>query len=376
MDFDFSDEQEQLREAVRRWAERAHGFERHRAIVRDEGGDSAAVWAELAGLGLTALAVPQAHAGLGFGPVEAMVVMEELGHGRVGAPYAAAALVAPVLLSGAPEALQAAWLPRIAAGDARVVLAHQESGARYRLDRVETRLAAADGGWRLSGCKSLVPVGDRAEAFVVSARDDDGRLALALVERDAPGVTARGHLLHDGTRAAELTWQNAPAQRLSAAGTDALPALEHAADVAIAALCAEAVGLMDFLVALTADYLKTRRQFGVPIASFQALRHRLADCKMALELARSMSYLATLRLADAPEVRRRAVAQAKVQLGQSMRFVGQQCVQMHGGIGVTDDYVGAHAFKRLTCMELQWGDTLHHLGEVSAQMQDTAGVFG
>ena len=175
MDFDFSDEQEQLREAVRRWAERAHGFERHRTIVRDEGGDSAAVWAELAGLGLTALAVPQAHGGLDFGPVEAMVVMEELGRGRVGAPYAAAALVAPVLLSGAPEALQAAWLPRIAAGDARVVLAHQESGARYRLDRVETRLAAADGGWRLSGRKSLVPVGDRAEAFVVSARDDEGR---------------------------------------------------------------------------------------------------------------------------------------------------------------------------------------------------------
>ncbi|NRT56673.1 acyl-CoA dehydrogenase family protein [Sphaerotilus uruguayifluvii] len=375
MDFDFSDEQEQLREAVRRWAARAHGFERHRAIVRDEGGDSAAVWAELAGLGLTALAVPEAHGGLGFGPVEAMVVMEELGRGRVGAPYAAAALVAPVLLSGAPEALQAAWLPRIAAGDARVVLAHQESGARYRLDRVETRLAAADGGWRLSGRKSLVPVGDRAEALVVSARDDDGRLVLALVERDAPGVTARGHLLHDGTRAAELTWQDTPAQRLSAAGADALPALEHAADVAIAALCAEAVGLMDFLVALTADYLKTRRQFGVPIASFQALRHRLADCKMELELARSMSYLATLRLADAPEVRRRAVAQAKVQLGRSMRFVGQQCVQMHGGIGVTDDYVGAHAFKRLTCMELQWGDTLHHLGEVGARMQDTAGVF-
>ncbi|MFM2348700.1 MAG: hypothetical protein RL654_3453 [Pseudomonadota bacterium] len=376
MDFDFSDEQAQLREAVRRWAERAHGFERHRAIVRDEGGDSAAVWVELAALGLTALAVPEAHGGLGFGPVEAMVVMEELGRGRVGAPYAAAALVAPVLLSGAPEALQAAWLPRIASGDARAVLAHQESGARYRLDRVETTLAAADGGGRLSGRKSLVPVGDRAEAFIVSARDETGRLALALVERDAPGVTTHGHLLHDGTRAAEVTFREAPAHRLSAAGADALPALEHAADVAVAALCAEAVGLMDFLVALTADYLKTRRQFGVPIASFQALRHRLADCKMALELARSMSYLATLRLADTPEVRHRAVAQAKVQLGQSMRFVGQQCVQMHGGIGVTDDYVGAHAFKRLTCMELQWGDTLHHLGQVSAQMQDTAGVFG
>ena len=219
-----------------------------------------------------------------------------------------------------------------------------------------------------------MPAGDHAHAFIVAAQLD-GEPALLLTEAPAPGVEVGGYLLHDGTRAAELTWQDAPAQRLSAAGIDALPALEHAADVAIAALCAEAVGLMDFLVALTADYLKTRRQFGVQIASFQALRHRLADCKMALELARSMSYLATLRLADAPGVRRRAVAQAKVQLGQSMRFVGQQCVQMHGGIGVTDDYVGAHAFKRLTCMELQWGDTLHHLGEVGARMQDTAGVF-
>jgi alkylation response protein AidB-like acyl-CoA dehydrogenase len=132
---------------------------------------------------------------------------------------------------------------------------------------------------------------------------------------------------------------------------------------------------MDFLVKLTADYMNTRKQFGVAIASFQALRHRLADCKMQLELGRSMAYLATLRLGDAPDVRRRAVSQAKVQLGQSMRFVGQQCVQLHGGIGVTDEYVGSHYFKRLTCMEMQWGDTLHHLGEVSTRMQDTAGVF-
>jgi len=143
----------------------------------------------------------------------------------------------------------------------------------------------------------------------------------------------------------------------------------------IAAQAAEAVGVMDKLVLLTADYLNTRKQFGVPIASFQALRHRAADVKMQLELARSMSYYATLRLGDAPAVRRRALSQAKVQLGQSMRFVGQQSVQLHGGIGVTDEYIGSHYFKRLTVMEMQWGDTLHHLGEVSARMQDTAGVF-
>lgn len=374
MDFDFSEDQEQLRDAVRRWVDRAHGFERHRAVVRDEGGDSAAVWRELADLGLTALAVPEAHGGMGWGPVEAMVVMEELGRGLVGAPYAAAALVAPVLLGAAPEAVQAAWLPRIASGEARVVLAHQERASRYRLDRVEATLVAdGAGGWRATGAKSLVPAGDRADAWILTTRDAQGRLALALVGRGAPGVTARGYLQHDGTRAAEVAFADAPALRLS--DEDALAHVEHAADVATAALCAEAVGVMEAFVALTADYLRTRRQFGVPIASFQALRHRIADAKMQLELARSMSYLATLRLGDAPPVRRRAVAQAKVQLGQSMRFVGQQGVQMHGGIGVTDEYVGAHHFKRLTCMELQWGDTLHHLGEVSARMQDTAGVF-
>ncbi len=372
MDFDFSDEQLQLRDAVRRWVDKAHGFERYRAVVRDDGGDSAAVWQELAGLGLLGLAVPEAHGGLGWGAVEAMIVMEELGRGLVTAPYAAAALVAPTLLSAAPEALQATWLPRIADGSARVVLAHQERGTRYHIDRAATTATPDGERWLVSGTKSLVPVGDRADAFIVSARFG-AQPVLCLVERHAPGVTTRGYLQHDGTRAAEVSLDAAPAALVSEDA--ALAALEHAADVGIAAACADAVGTMDALLALTADYLKTRHQFGVPIASFQALRHRLADAKMQLELGRSMSYLATLRLGDTADVRRRACAQAKVQLGQSMRFVGQQSVQMHGGIGVTDEYVGAHHFKRLTCLELQWGDTLHHLGEVSARMQDTAGVF-
>jgi hypothetical protein len=132
---------------------------------------------------------------------------------------------------------------------------------------------------------------------------------------------------------------------------------------------------MDRLIAMTVEYMNTRKQFGVPIASFQALRHRIADVKMQLELARSMSYYASLKLREAPAVRRRAVAQAQVQLSQSMRFVGQQCVQLHGGIGVTDEYAGSHYFKRLTMMELTWGDGMHALGEVSARMLDTAGVF-
>jgi alkylation response protein AidB-like acyl-CoA dehydrogenase len=154
-----------------------------------------------------------------------------------------------------------------------------------------------------------------------------------------------------------------------------MPALERAVDIGIAALCAEAVGAMDTLVALTVEYMNTRKQFGVPIATFQALRHRIADVKMQLELARSMSYFASLRLAEPPAPRRRALSQAKVQLGQSMRFVGQQCIQLHGGIGVTDECAASHYFKRLTMLEFVGGDTLHHLGEVSERMGETAGVF-
>ncbi|MBN8488171.1 MAG: acyl-CoA dehydrogenase, partial [Burkholderiales bacterium] len=156
---------------------------------------------------------------------------------------------------------------------------------------------------------------------------------------------------------------------------DGFGVLSRAVDIGIAAVCAEGVGLMERLTALTVEYMNTRKQFGVTLASFQALRHRIADVKMQLELARSMSYFASLKLGEPDAARRRAISQAKVQIGQSARYVGQQCVQLHGGIGVTDEYVGSHYFKRLTMLEMQFGDTLHHLGEVSSRMQDSAGVF-
>jgi hypothetical protein len=200
----------------------------------------------------------------------------------------------------------------------------------------------------------------------------DGKMALFLVERSGSSVNTRGYGTQDGSRAAELTLHDAPATLIT---RDGLTALEHAVDIGIAATCAEAVGVMDKTMALTAEYLNTRKQFGVVIGSFQALRHRAADMKMQLELARSMSYYASLKLnAPAPE-RRAAMARAKYQLGSSMRFVGQQSVQLHGGIGVTDEYIGSHYFKKLTQMEMTFGDTMHHLSEVSSRMQDTAGVF-
>ena len=373
MDFDFTDDQVSLRDAVARWVEKGFGFERRHQLAK-AGGHSRDVYAELAELGLTGLSVPEAHGGMAFGPVEAMVVMEELGRGLVNAPYAAAALMTPALLQAAPEDVQAAWLPKIAAAEALVVPAWQERGARYRLEQVSAIATQGASGWTLVGQKSVVPAADEADAFIVPARvgDASGTIGLFLVEKAAAGAIVTGYPTQDGGRAGELKLANAAATLIS---TDGLAALEYAADVGIAAVCAEGVGLMDKLVALTVEYMNTRKQFGVPIATFQALRHRIADVKMQLELGRSMSYYASLKLGEAPAQRRRALAQAKVQLGNSMRFVGQQCIQLHGGIGVTDEYIGSHYFKRLTMLEMTLGDTLHHLGEVSARMQDTAGVF-
>jgi alkylation response protein AidB-like acyl-CoA dehydrogenase len=376
MDFDFTDDQEALRDAVRRWVDRSFGFERRHRIAK-AGGATREVYRELADLGLTAMAVPEALGGMGFGPVEAMVVMEELGRGLVNAPLAAAALVSPALLRDAVPPVREAWGPKIADASALVVFAHQERAARYRLTHVTTRATNTAAGWAITGTKSVVPAGDEADAFLVSARvagepADRAGLAVFVVRRDAPGVTVRGYPTQDGARAAELTLAGAIGEL---AVPEAADAIEFAADVGVAAVCAEAVGLMDRLVAVTVEYLNTRKQFGVPIASFQALRHRMADVKMQLELARSMSYFASLKLGEPAPARRLALSQAKVQLGQSMRFVGQQCIQLHGGIGVTDEYLASHYFKRLTVLELTGGDTLHHLGEVSARMQATAGVF-
>ena len=376
MDFEFTDDQSSLRDAVARWVEKGFSFERRHGIAK-AGGKTREVYAELAGLGLTGLAIPEAHGGMGFGAIEAMVVSEELGRGLVNAPYAQGALMAPVLLSAAPAGVQAAWLPKIADASALVVLAHQERAARYRLNHVSTQATQAAGGWALSGTKSVVPAGDEANAFIVPARvsgavGDSTGIGLFIVEKGATGLSVRGFPTQDGARAAEVVLASTPGTLIT---TDGLAVLEQAVDAGMAALCAEAVGVMDKLVAITVEYMNTRKQFGVTIASFQALRHRMADVKMQLELARAMSYFASLKMGEAPATRRRALAQAKLQLGTSMRYVGQQCIQLHGGIGVTDEYIASHYFKRLTVMEMTYGDSMHQLGEVSARMQDTAGVF-
>jgi alkylation response protein AidB-like acyl-CoA dehydrogenase len=373
MNFDFTDDQEQLRDAVRKWVDKAYTFERRRSIEKS-GGFSQEAFDEIAELGLGGLYISEEDGGLGMGPVEGMVVMEELGRGIVLEPFAQT-LIASGLLSGYAAAdVKATWLPKIAAGEAVVVLAYQERAARYNLNicaAKASKMAVVGDKYALTATKSIVSVGDKAHAFLVPAMLD-GKMAMFLVERSAAGVTTAGYGTQNGGRAAELTLTNAPAELVT---LDGLTALEHGVDIGIAATCAEAVGAMDKTVAITAEYMNTRKQFGVVISSFQALRHRMADVKMQLELARSMSYYAALKLNAPAAERRAAMARAKYQLGNSMRFVGQQAVQLHGGIGVTDEYIVSHYFKHLTQLEMTFGDTLHQLGEVSNRMQDTAGVF-
>lgn len=271
----------------------------------------------------------------------------------------------------AGTALQQAWLPALVSGEALIVLAQQERGARYQLEAVNSQADAHAGPYRITGQKSLVAAGDLADAWIIPALLD-GKTALFVVDKGAQGLKHNGYVTQDGSRAAELSLTQTPAQLLTLNGAEAL---QQAAYIGMAGVCAEGVGVMEQTLALTADYLNQRKQFGVVIASFQALRHRMADMKMQLELGRSMSYYAWLKL-DEPEAveRKLALSRAKYQLGQSMRYVGQQSVQLHGGIGVTDEYIGSHYFKKLTQLEIAWGDSFHHLGIVSDNLQDAAGV--
>ncbi|MDP1650425.1 MAG: acyl-CoA dehydrogenase family protein, partial [Rubrivivax sp.] len=240
MDFDFTDDQEQLRDAVRKWVDKGYDFERRRGIAK-AGGFSREAYGQIAELGLCGLYIPEDKDGLGMGPVEGMVVMEELGRGIVAEPFAQTLIAGAVLSGYAPEAAQAAWLPKIASGEALVVLASQERAARYQLDVCEAKAVEAHGSWTLSATKSVVPAGDHADAFIVPAQAN-GKIALFLVERTARGVTTRGYGTQDGGRAADVLLKDAPATLIT---LDGLAALEHAVDIGIAATCAEAVGVMD-----------------------------------------------------------------------------------------------------------------------------------
>ncbi len=367
MDFDFSDDQNQLRDAVARYVSKAYPFERRQANEKS-GGFDAGAYAELAELGLTGLCVASDFDGMDLGPIEAMIVMEELGKGMVLEPLNQAIICAPVLQNFASDALKKQWLPAIASGQAIVSLAYQERQSRHSLTPQLTVAHGVD-PVRVSGKKINVAAAPHAKAFLVSALHN-GQTVLLCV--DAAHAQHYAYSLQDGTSAGDVHFDDSPATVVT---TDGASAMQLAHDLGATLLCAEAVGVMERALAVTVDYMNTRKQFGATLASFQALRHRVADMKMQLELARSMSFYAALRVGAPPHERTQAVARASAQLGQSMRFVGQQAVQLHGGIGVTDEYIVSHHFRVLSAMELKFGDTMHHLGEVANRMTDTAGVF-
>jgi alkylation response protein AidB-like acyl-CoA dehydrogenase len=375
MDFSLSETQRMLAETTDRLVRDRYGFEDRKKIIAGPDGFSRPMWATFAELGLTGLGIAEDHDGLGGNMGDMAVVAETFGRALVVEPYM------PTLVLGAgtlglsgSDAQKAEILPRVVSGELFLALAHGEPKSRYTLAHVETRAAADGGDMLLTGAKAVVLGGDAADHFLVSARTDGSTtdaqgVSLFLVPRDAAGLTVRAYPNIDGTRAADLVLDGVrvPASARIGENGQALPTIAHTIDRAIAYLCAEAVGAMQALNALTLDYLKTRTQFGQPIGAFQVLQHRMVDMAVALEQARSMAILAADRADDPhPHERARAISAAKVQIGRSGRLIGQSSVQMHGGIGITDEYAGGHYFKRLTLIDRTFGDADHHLARFAA----------
>jgi len=374
MHFGLTAEQELLGDTVRRFLAKEYAFEVRGKILRSPEGWSRAVWARLAEMGLLALQVPEEQGGMAPATVETLLTMTALGKALSLEPYLSSAVLATALVRAQGTLAQReALLPALAAGERIAVPAHGEAGARYDLARVATSAARQGGGWRLRGHKAVVLHAPAADLLLVSARTaggpaDEGGLSLFLVPRDAAGVRLLPYRTIDGQCAAEVELDAAlPADALLGEAGNAFGAIAAAWDVGLAALCAEAVGVLQAALDATIEYTRTRKQFGVPIAKFQALQHRMADMLIHVEQARSMSYLAALRAGEGdPRERRRALSAAKVVVGQACRYVGQQAVQLHGGMGVTDELAVSHCFKRLLAIELSLGDTEHHLEQFIA----------
>ncbi|WP_310448835.1 acyl-CoA dehydrogenase family protein [Sulfuritalea sp.] len=368
MDFNYTEEQLALQDTLRRFIAKDYPFEHRRALAKSADGFDRAAWKTFADFGILALPFHEDFGGLNGNAVDSMLVMEMLGRGLALEPYVSTVVLCGGLIRDAGSAAQKEeLLPAIAGGELMLALAHYEAGGRYALDRVATTATAVGGGWRLDGAKVVVLGAPSADKLIVSARNGTG-ISLFLVDAKAPGVSLRAYPTQDGARAADvkLAGVKLGAEALLGTAGDALPVIERAVDYANAALCAEAVGIMSALNEVTLEYLKTRKQFGVPIGKFQALQHRMADMVIATEQARSMATLAAVRVdsTDAAE-RSRAVAAARAYIGAQARLVGQQAVQLHGGMGVVDELNVGHYFKRLTVIGLSFGDTDYHLGRFS-----------
>ena len=374
MDFDLNEEQRLLKESLERLTSDRYAFEQRKNYAQNAEGWSRKLWAQYAELGLLGLPFAEQHGGSAGGPVETMIVMEAFGRALTLEPYLATVVMGGGFLRHGGNAEQCSNLvPKIADGSLTIAFAHTERQSRYDLHDVETRAARDGSGWVIDGEKGVVLHGDTADRLIVTARIGGGRrdrdgIGVFLVDCKAAGVSRRGYPTQDGLRAAELSLANVkvgPEGVLGEPGS-ALALIERVADEAIAAMCAEAVGAMATMHELTVDYLKTRRQFGREIGSFQILQHRAVDMLIALEQARSMAMFATMMSTEEDvSERRNAVSAAKVQVGRSGKFIGQQAIQLHGGIGMTMEYKAGHYFKRVTMIDTMFGDADHQLRQLA-----------
>ena len=369
MDFSFTEEQTLLRNMVQSFVQDNYNFDARMKIVRSDDGMSREIWQQFAELGLLAAPFSEEMGGLDGGPIETMVIMEELGRGLVVEPYLPTIVLCGGILSRhGSDAQKEAHLPGIIGGEDIWALAYSEPQSRFNPADVLTSAKADGDGYVLNGTKAVVAAAPWANKLIVSARisgdqrDAEG-LGLFIVEKSANGVSTQDYPTVDGNRASEVTLENVEvgADALIGEAGNGLALLDEALDYGIGAVCAEAIGHMKMLNDATVEYCKTRKQFGVPIGSFQVLQHRMVDMFMEYEQSVSMTYMVNMKLVEGEAERKKAAAGAKVQIGKSGRFVGQQAVQLHGGMGMTEELNVGHYFKRLTVIDTQFGNVDHHL---------------
>lgn len=362
MDFDLTEDQTLLVDSVRRMLADQYGFEQRRAHMKSIEGWSTAMWSAYAEQGLLGLPFEEADGGFGGGVIGTCLIAEQMGRALTLEPWFATVVLGGGFLRRAAPELRAELVPQVANGSMKLAFAQVERQSRYDLFDVVTTAKKDGAGWVVNGRKGMVLHGDSADRFFVTARHAGGqrdRAGIGVFMVEARHATARGFRTVDGGRAAEVEFDNAPAILIAENG---LPMVEAVVAEAIAALAFEAVGCMDMAHAMTLDYMKTRQQFGKPIGSFQALQHRAADMLVALEQARSMSFFAVQAAAETdPDERRRGGSAVKVQIGRSSRLIGQQSIQLHGGIAMTMEYACGHYFKRLTMNDSLFGGADHHI---------------
>lgn len=370
MDFDLSEEQSILRDSVGRLLADRYGFEERRKHMAQPEGWSAAMWDAYAEMGLMALPFAEADGGLGGSPVETMIVMEAMGRALVLEPYFTTVVLGGSFLRfGCSADQKAELIPAVAAGSLKLAFAQVERNSRYDLHHVETTAKRDGSGYVIDGRKSVVLHGDSADRLLVTARTaggirDEGGIGVFLVDTSAEGVSVRGYRTQDGSRAADVTFDNVAvgAEAVLGDAGDGLPLVRRVVDAGIAALCAETVGAMEAMREQTVDYLKVRKQFGAPIGSFQVLQHAAVDMFVATEQARSMTLYATM-MADSDDAmeRARAMHAAKAEVGRNGRLCGENAIQLHGGVGMTMELAVGHYFKRVTMIDTVFGDADHHL---------------